>query len=176
MKSRAHVGGHPLHPMLILIPAGGVLFTLIFDIVHLVTRDALWGYATRPILSVALIGAVAAAIPGLVDLTTIVPKGRATAIGLSHLALNTGLLALRAIDAWVRWHATEPVVGNPGFGWSILTAALLLVSGWLGWTLVQTHHVGVLEAGEGGDVPRLEGRQPVREGMGLHPDEATAGK
>jgi hypothetical protein len=37
---------------------------------------------------------------------------------------------------------------TPGIALTILGAGLLVVSGWLGWTLVQTWHVGVLEEHE----------------------------
>jgi uncharacterized membrane protein len=176
MKSKAHLGGHPLHPMLVLVPAGGVLFTFIFDVVHLISRDDAWWYATRPVLSVALLGAVLAAIPGLIDLVTVVPKGRATATGLVHLTLNAGLLVVLAVNTWLRWEVIPPVEGTPGFGWALVSAAILVASGWMGWRLVQTHHVGVLEVHEGGDAPLLESRRRT-EHVGLHePDEVTASK
>lgn len=173
MKSKASIGGHPLHPMLILVPAGGVLFTVLFDLIHLASGDDTWWYATRPILSVALVGGVIAALPGLVDFVSVVPKGRPTGIALAHMGLNIGLLVAIGLNSWLRWHAFEPILGTPGIWLSLLAAVILGVSGWLGWTLVQKHHIGVLEINEGGDAPMLDGHQVVP--IGLHaPDEVTS--
>jgi uncharacterized membrane protein len=153
MKSQASIAGHPLHPMLVTIPAGGFLLTFILDLVHIVTRDHLWWVATRPVLLVSVIGAAVAAVPGLVDLVTVVPKGRATATGLAHMVLNLVLVGVMAGNAWQRWHVDlgGPIVGTPGFWWSLLGVGILAASGWLGWMMVQTHHVGVLEISEGGE-------------------------
>lgn len=172
MKSKAHVGGHALHPMLVTLPAGAVLFTLVFDLVHLVLGQGQWWLATRPVLAVGLVGAVLAAIPGLVDLSTVVPKGRATAVGLAHLGLNVGLVIALGANTWLRWNTALPSDGTPGLGWSLVSAGLLVASGWLGWTLVQTHHIGVLEMSEGGD-PAQPRPEPEGEIVGLYdPDQA----
>ncbi len=141
--------------MIALVPAAGVLFALIFDVLHLATGDAAWWLATRPVLPVAFLGAVLATIVGLFDLIEVVPEGRPTWLASAHAALNLALVFVLAIDTHARWTAPLPVVGTPGFGWSLLSAALLVASGSLGWTLVQKHHVGVLEAEEGGDAPVL---------------------
>lgn len=87
MRSRASIAGHPLHAMLIVVPAGGFILTLVFDIVYLATGSELWWAATRPVLPAAVIGALVAAIPGAIDLFTVVPKGRATTTGLTHMVL-----------------------------------------------------------------------------------------
>ena len=46
MKVGASIAGHPLHPMLIVIPAGGILITMVLDAVHLATEGPL-GWAAR---------------------------------------------------------------------------------------------------------------------------------
>jgi uncharacterized membrane protein len=150
MKSQANIGGHPLHPMLIVLPAGGFLLTFILDLVHMVTNDPRWWSATLPVLLVSVIGALVAAIPGLVDLVSVVPKGRATATGLAHLGLNLLLVLVMGVNTWTRWTYEGALSGTPGWGWSLLGVGLLAGSGWLGWRMVQTFHVGVLEAHEGG--------------------------
>jgi uncharacterized membrane protein len=153
MRSQASIGGHPLHPMLIVIPAGGFLLTFIMDLVHIATGNDLWWSATLPVLLVSVIGALVAAVPGLVDLVTVVPKGQATLTGLTHMVLNLALVVVAAINTWTRWSHDSlgvAIEGTPGWAWSFLGVGILAVSGWLGWRMVQTHHVGVLEVGEGG--------------------------
>lgn len=155
MRSKAHVGPRALHPVLALVPAAGVLFALVFDVVHVATGADAWWLATLPVLPVGFLGAVAATIVGLFDLIEVVPDGRPTVVASAHALLNLALVFVLALDTHVRWSAELPVQGTPGFAWSLLSAALLVASGWLGWTLVQTHHVGVLEVDEGGDAPVL---------------------
>ena len=152
MKSSASIGGHPLHPMLIVVPSGGFILTLIMDVVHIVTGNDLWWSATRPVLLLSVIGALVAAIPGLIDLVSVVPKGKPTLTGLSHMVLNLVLVAVASVNTWTRWTVdlTVPLQGTPGWGWSALGVAILGASGWLGWMMVQTYHVGVLETHEGG--------------------------
>ncbi len=82
MRSAASIGGHPLHAMLITIPAGGFLLTLILDILYLATGDPGWWDATRYVLPVAVAGALVAAVPGFIDLVMVVPKGQANQIAL----------------------------------------------------------------------------------------------
>ncbi len=46
MDSRLKIAGHAVHPMLIPIPLGMFIGTLVFDVLYLVTDDA--QYATCP--------------------------------------------------------------------------------------------------------------------------------
>jgi uncharacterized membrane protein len=162
MRSAASIGGHPLHAMLITIPAGGFLLTLVLDIVYLVTGDAGWWQATPYVLVVAVAGGLVAAIPGLIDLFTVVPKGQPMRIGLFHMGFNLAVVALFAVNTWIRWDVDDATVAAgrdlPGFALTVVGAALLAVSGWLGWTLVQTWHIGVLEEDEGGHPVRVTSR------------------
>jgi uncharacterized membrane protein len=163
MKSRASIAGHPIHPMLIPIPLGGYLLTLIFDLVYLATGEAMWWEATRPVLLVAVIGALVASIPGLIDLVSTVPEGRPKIVGLTHMVLNLMVTTLFAANAWLRWSwpASVPVDPNTGLALSVIGVGLLGVAGWLGWTMVQSWHVGVLEPGEEGHTGDREFANPT---------------
>jgi uncharacterized membrane protein len=172
MRASASIAGHPLHPMLVVIPAGGILITLVLDIVHLATGNDDWWLATRPVLLVAVIGGVIAAIPGLIDLRN-VPPGEAMNKALAHAGLNVLLLLVTAFSVWMRYTWEHSQAGAPGLTSSVISVLLLGGTGWLGWALVQTHHVGVLEAGEGGEPPEIE---PVRRTTPLeHPATPAPG-
>ena len=152
MRSTASIAGHAIHPMLITIPAGAFLLTLIFDLVHMAHGDATWWLATRPVLVVGVIGGLVAAIPGLIDLATVVPEGEPRRTGLLHMAINLVVVVVFAMNAWQRWAFDGDVATmgtrTPGIALTLIGAGLLMVSGWLGWTLVQTWHVGVNEEHE----------------------------
>ncbi len=86
-----------------------------------------------------LVGAVAAAVPGLIDFFSI-RDPRAGKICLIHLAVNAGLVVLYAVNAWIR------TLVAPDSVLPILLSAVgvagLAVTGWLGGELVYVHKVG----------------------------------
>src|SRR6266566_2712437 len=82
--------GHPFHPILVTIPIGAWVSSLVFDIL---TRTRAHGLpylvdGAYWLIGVGLVGALLAAVFGLLDLSTI-PRGtRAFATGVRHLVLN----------------------------------------------------------------------------------------
>ena len=65
MASRASIGGHPIHPMLIPFPIGLLVFSLIADLIYLWRGNPLWENCIASYTLLAgIIGAAAAAIPG----------------------------------------------------------------------------------------------------------------
>lgn len=154
MKSHARIGDHPLHPMLIVVPAGTFIAALVFDIVYLVSDNPVWWEGTKPLMLVGVIGALLAAIPGFIDLVGVVPKQGATRIGVTHMVVNLIVVALFAWNDYLRWDAAaapSPDGTYLGFWLSLIGVALLAVSGWLGWMMVYEYHVAVLEHPEAKD-------------------------
>jgi uncharacterized membrane protein len=89
-----------------------------------------------------LIGALAAAIPGLIDLLSLPPAPRKTAI--IHLSVNLTVVALFAINIWLRASAGNAGAGSTAPVWlSVVAIGLLLISGWLGGKLVYEGGVAV---------------------------------
>jgi len=132
--------------MLVGFPVAFYTATFVGYIVYAATADVFW-YRFAAICNwVGVIGALLAAIPGLADWALGSPKGtRAKARGLLRAGLNGAALVafgISAILAIGRWD--EP---QPGAAWHIVLGAiglcLTLPAGFLGWELVQTHHVGV---------------------------------
>ena len=87
----------------------------------------------------AIIGALAAAIFGFVDLLSLPPGPRGTA--LKHMSLNLTIVVLYIINFWGRLGRAD----NPGgFIWlSVIAILLLVVSGWLGGKMVYEHGIAV---------------------------------
>lgn len=159
MKSTARIANHPIHPMLILIPAGAFLIALFCDALYMLTGDATWWEATRPVLAIGVVGALVAAVPGFIDLITVVPKQNAKTIGIAHMVLNLAAVALFAWNALLRWGAAAPEPGLYAEFWLTLVGnGLIAASGWLGGSMVYEHHVGVLEHPEARD-PLPPGRR-----------------
>src|SRR5215213_9285979 len=75
--------GHPFHPILVTVPIGAWIASLVFDLAsHAVDDPSFLSRGAEWLIAVGIIGAVAAAIFGLLDLLTI-PRGtRAFSTGL----------------------------------------------------------------------------------------------
>jgi len=141
MRTPAQIAGHPIHPMLVSLPIGMWVFSLVADLVALrsATPDA-WHAAAFYTMVGGLIGALAAAVPGLVDLLSLQDSAvKSTAI--KHMALNLTIVALYAINAWTR--ASGMLSPDMSLVLSLVAVALLLVSGWLGGKMVYEAGVAV---------------------------------
>ena len=150
MHSKAQIGGHPIHPMLVALPIGMFVGTVGALLAHLATGDVFYYRAAMIANIVGVVGALIAAVPGAIDLFHL-PKGspaRATAGKHASVALLTvGLFSTSAAILYRNWH-DHPELLSVTVPLAISVAGLLalLIVGMLGWTLVQTYHVGVKPA------------------------------
>src|SRR3954465_6747128 len=101
MTTRASIAGHPIHPMLVNIPIGLWVFSLICDFVYIGTDDARWAITAYFTLGGGVVGALAAAVPGFIHLPG-GPDGGAVRIGMYHLVLNLAIVAVQAVNFWLR--------------------------------------------------------------------------
>ena len=146
MRSVASIKGHPVHPMLVVVPIGMFVWALVGDIVFLTTGNLFWYDLSLWTGIAAVATALPAAIPGFVDYFSLPLGGRVEAKATIHMALNLSIVALYTVAAWLMWDrgattgaALASIVALHGVG-----AAMLLVSGWLGGELAYRHRIGVL--------------------------------
>lgn len=146
MYSKAKLLGHPIHPMLVGFPVAFYTGTLVTFIVYAVTMNPFWYRVAGVANWAGVVTAAVAALPGLVDWATgIPPRTAAKKTGLLHMGLNvTALLAflISAIVATNHWDDVLPPAGT-GVVLSAIGVLLTLPAGFLGWSLVQDHHVGI---------------------------------
>lgn len=95
VESRAAIGGHPLHPMLIPLPIGLLVGALLGNIVFTVSDNLAWYDVAFWAGWAGVVSGVAAALLGLVDYATLVKK-RERRTATMHLGLNAGALVLFA--------------------------------------------------------------------------------
>ena len=67
MSSPASIKKHPLHPMLVGFPIGLWVFALVCDVVHAVSGSAIWQTVATFCVAGGIVGALLAAVPGLID-------------------------------------------------------------------------------------------------------------
>jgi uncharacterized membrane protein len=143
MRTPANIAGHPIHPMLVPIAIGGFVISLVFDIVCVASGTPspnTYNQVAYYTMLAGIAGALAAAIPGLIDLLSL-PAGPIKKTALTHMAINLTVVALYAVNAWLR-HASPADLKVPMW-LSVIGIVLLLVSGWLGGKMVFEAGVGV---------------------------------
>ena len=145
MRTPANIAGHPIHPMLVPIPIGLWIFSFVCDLAFVFGSGASTG-STVALYTMAggIVGALAAAVFGFIDLLSLPPEPRRTA--LVHMTINLVVVVLYLVNFWFR-RATPD---NPdGYVWlSLVAIGLLVVSGWLGGKLVYILGVAVSAAGD----------------------------
>jgi uncharacterized membrane protein len=148
--------GHPLHPLLVPLPIGAFVSSLIFDILTRTRADGLPYLVDGAfwLIGVGLAGALAAAVPGVLDLRTISPAAPAFATARAHLTLNAAAAVVFAIG--YAWRAGDHVaLTKTRWGQLALSAvavAFLIAAMWLGGKLTYYHGVrvtGQADRGEG---------------------------
>jgi uncharacterized membrane protein len=158
MHSRAKILGHPIHPMLVGYPVALYTATLVAFVIYARNADVFW-FKFAVAANLAAVGlAVLTALPGFVDWAFGIPRGtQAKRTGMMHAGLNVIALGLFGADLGVhvhRWASAAPGGATSGIILGALGIVATLGAGFLGWSLVQDHGVGV--AGEA--VKELRGR------------------
>jgi uncharacterized membrane protein len=145
LYSKAKLLGHPIHPMLVAFPITFFSSTLLGSIAYLATSDRDWFRLAYFANVAGVVTALIAAVPGFLDWTGIPSHLRAKQVGVVHMTLNLIVVAIFTLNLGMQGaQLGEPVPsGWSGFVLSLLGVMLLLMSGYYGWTLVQTHHVGI---------------------------------
>jgi len=140
MRTPASIAGHPIHPMLVPIPIGLWIFSLVCDLIHAGgSTNPAWTTVALYTMGGGIVGALAAAIFGFVDMLSIPPGPKKTA--LTHMAINLVIVVLYVINLWLRLRTPE----SPGnLVWlSVIAIGLLVISGWLGGKMVYVLGIAV---------------------------------
>lgn len=145
LYSKAKLLGHPIHPMLVAFPITFFTSTLIASIVYLATSDRDWFRLAYFANAAGVVTALIAAVPGFLDWTGIPSHLRAKQVGMVHLTLNLIVVSIFTLNLGMQGAQLTDATpsGWSGFVLSLIGVMLLLVSGYYGWSLVQTHHVGI---------------------------------
>src|SRR3954463_9740204 len=95
--------GHPFHPILVTVPIGAWVSSLVLDIAARVSNDtAALSLGATWLVGIGLVGAVLAATVGFLDFLGIPSGTRAHRIALLHMGLNLAATALFLVALLVR--------------------------------------------------------------------------
>lgn len=141
MASPASFGKHPIHPILVAFPIGLWIFSLVCDLIFLLGWGGLvWKDVAYYTMAGGIVGALLAAVPGLVDLLSL-SDPKVKKIGVWHMSINLLAVGLFAVNFLLRGGATAeaklPLV------LSVIGVVLIGISGWLGGEMVYVHGVAV---------------------------------
>jgi len=160
MASPASIGGHPIHPMLIPFPIALWVFSLVADLIYLWGGDLAWQWIAFYTLAGGIIGALAAALFGIIDYLSIEEK-RVSKIAAWHARINVLALLLFAASFYLRTRGGAALVGGHLTIPLILSIAGVIgiaISGWLGGELVYKYGVAVEPQRDGAAKERAKAR------------------
>ena len=160
MASPASIGGHPIHPMIIPFPIALWVFSLVADVIYLWRGNPVWkDWIAFYALLGGIIGAVAAAVPGLIDWLAITDK-TVVKIANWHARLNVIALLIFAASFYLRTTSGASLVSDNytiPVALSLLGVVLISISGWLGGEMVFKH--GVAVSSDSGATPGKAGTE-----------------
>ena len=140
--------GHPFHPILVTVPIGAWVCSLVFDIgSRLVDRPGFLNEGSEWLIAIGVLGALAAAGVGLLDWFAIPTGTSAYRTGLVHLTLNLSITAAYVVNfLWRHDSYQRPeAVGGGQLVLSVISLAALGVSGYLGGKLAYRYGVRVAD-------------------------------
>jgi uncharacterized membrane protein len=157
--------GHPLHSALVHLPVGSWIAACLLD----VTVTANWIREDAARLSMycvgfGLLGALIAVAPGLADWSQIKREKPAWKLGLYHMILNVGAVAVWVVNFALRLKADELVTATI-LATSLLGTGLVIVSGYLGSRMVFDHGTSVARES------KKQWREIARSGGSTIPEE-----
>ncbi|GAA0424397.1 hypothetical protein Acor_45220 [Acrocarpospora corrugata] len=139
--------GHPLHPILVTVPIGAWVTSLVFDLASQAVKEprflaegSLW------LIAIGVLGALVAAMFGFLDLLAIKQGTPAFRTGLVHMSLNLAVTAAYAA-AWA-WRLAGDHLHAVGVGQialSVISLAALSAAGFLGGKLAFLYGVRVAD-------------------------------
>jgi nitrite reductase/ring-hydroxylating ferredoxin subunit/uncharacterized membrane protein len=142
MRSRAHVQGHPIHPMLIPFPFAYLFGATCVEIAAHTAHRPGWYSTARHMRLMGIGSALVAAVPGIVDyFLTVPPNSSASQRATYHGAANLTAVAIMSSVAASRRDDNGPSPWEVAA--QLAATGLLGVAGYLGGTLVYRNQIGV---------------------------------
>ncbi|WAJ28169.1 DUF2231 domain-containing protein [Antarcticirhabdus aurantiaca] len=141
-RSTAAIAGHPVHAALVPFPIACFTLALATDLAFWQTANVMWQNFSAWLLFAGLVFGGLAALAGIVDVLSSAHVREQRPVW-PHAIGNVIVLALALLNSFVHagdgWTAVVPY----GLVLSALTVLVMMVTVWLGRSLVYRHGVGV---------------------------------
>jgi uncharacterized membrane protein len=128
--------------MLVPFPIACFVGALLTDLAYWRTAQMMWADFSAWLLTAGVIVGILAAIAGVIDFAgnRLI---RAQTPAWPHVLGNIAVLVLAIFNLLIHsrdaWTSVVPI----GIVLSAVTVIILLFTGWMGWSMVYRHHVGV---------------------------------
>lgn len=133
MQTKPGIAGHPLHPMLVVVPIGFWAFSFAADLIYAATHSTAWVTVAYYAMACGIIAALPAAVPGAIDLLANT-RSQTRRTDVWRMLIYLTVLVLFASNFWQRSYIREV---PSGLIWlSGISVALLTASGRLGGGMV----------------------------------------
>lgn len=154
--------GHPFHPILVTVPLGAWIASGVFDVISRFADDpSAFVVGSKWLIAIGVVGALAAASVGFLDLVGIPTGTRAFRVGLVHMTLNLTVTSAYVVNfLWRR--SGDGYAAGVSSGQLVLSAVslvLLAASGYLGGMLAFRYGVRVADEETQADGFRQTGNQ-----------------
>ena len=143
-RSTVRIAKHPIHPMLVPVPIACFVGALLTDLTYWRTANMMWADFSAWLVTVGVIMGFLAAIVGAVDFLSN-RLIRAQAPAWPHAIGNIVVLVLATLNMFVHSRDAWTSVVPWGLALSAAVVLILLFTGWMGWSMVYRHGVGVAE-------------------------------
>jgi uncharacterized membrane protein len=143
MESRTKILGHPVHPMLIVLPLGLFIGGVVFDGIYLLWGNPSLASVGHWNIAGGVAGGFLAAVAGLLDWLAIPAGTRAKRIGMYHAASVVTAMLIFAGVVWTRFNSVDLAPTSTLFAVEVIALAFGSLGGWLGGELVDRLGVGV---------------------------------
>jgi nitrite reductase/ring-hydroxylating ferredoxin subunit/uncharacterized membrane protein len=142
MISKANIKSHPIHPILVSFPIAFYIGTLVFDVLAIINNNVEFAVTGKYVHIAGIIGAVLAAIPGIIDYTYTVPPNSSAKKRATHHGLTNSLVLIIFIVAlYLKYR--EDVSPYVLLAMELIGVGLTFYAGWLGGTLVHRNQISV---------------------------------
>jgi uncharacterized membrane protein len=145
MQSKVKILGHPVHPILVSFPIAFYTATMLCCLVYAGTDNTFWFRVAFVANCAALVMALVASLPGLLDWLSIPTASDAKGTGFRHMVANVfclGFFTASAVVMYTNFTLVHPPIMTNIF-LTCIGFLVMLYAGFKGWRLVQTHHMGI---------------------------------
>ena len=138
--------GHPMHPMIVVVPIGAWTSSVVFDLVALIGHHpGEFSHGIIWLIGIGVIGALIAAVFGLMDLSRLASGTTARRTALTHMTINLVVVVLFVISFFVHLAAGYDNASVVGFIISAIGLILVGISGFLGGRMAYRFGVRVAD-------------------------------